>query len=160
MRATIATVVVALLLGACGEVIYTGLDESGRPIEQSTTSAASVAPGGQPAQTPVDVSLLDAATIATLGELADAIGNLAAAGRNVDGPLGFIACDQANDRVAELEESGLLGDAGVPPVVVEAVAVAEECGTSNSVRTYLDLADRAGAAAGDLRSLVRSASDG
>lgn len=145
----------AVLLGACGEVVYTGLDESGRPIPTAppaTTASTAQAPGG-PAADSVDESTLD-----DLADLADAIGRLASAGRNTDGEAGFIACTDANRLVADLEDASL--PASVTETVEAAATVAAVCHTSNSLRTYRDLAAAAGEAAAALRGALRGVRDG
>lgn len=148
----------AVLLGACGEVVYTGLDESGRPIPTAppaTTASTAQAPGGPAADSADSV---DESTLDDLADLADAIGRLASAGRNTDGEAGFIACTDANRLVADLEDASL--PASVTETVEAAATVAAVCHTSNSLRTYRDLADAAGEAAAALRGALRGVRDG
>jgi len=156
MRLVVSVVALALLLTACGEVIYTGLDESGRPIEQetSTTTATAESPDVEPGATE-DVEL-SGEVIDTLASLADSIGRLASAGRNLDGELAFIACTSANDDLDSLEAAGVADSPVIGTAVTTAAEIAAECRSSNSIRTYQNLADPAGNAAAELRALVQS----
>lgn len=151
-RPLAALLAVTMVVSACGEVVYTGLDEHGRPIGgDSTTTVPVAAETLEPIVSEFDWTddLVRALELAT-----DALSRLAGAGRTTEGEQGFNACTDLGQELRVLRDAGALETAEAGEVLGEADEIASTCRRSNSVRAYEELAGPAGELAGELRALV------
>lgn len=150
-RALAASLAIAMIATACGEVVYTGLDEHGRPIGGESTTTVTMTAPVEPIASEFD---WNDELVRALELLTDALSRLAAAGRGTEGEQGFNACTDLGQELGVLRDAGALETVEAGALLREVDEIDGTCRRSNSVRTYQELAGPAGELAGQVRTLV------